>query len=110
MPRDKVEFGEVEDRSADELMTLQESVGVTIVSRHFFLRPAMPLPLTHTPFSLSQWRDVKNILLKLLQVLLPFRQWSSLHDWDLWGPLFICLALAVFAFIFVFIYYLLFII
>lgn len=37
------------------------------------------------------------MLLKLLQVLLPFRTWSNIHDWDLWGPLFICLTLAVFA-------------
>lgn len=36
------------------------------------------------------------MLLKLLQVLLPFRTWSNIHDWDLWGPLFICLTLAVF--------------
>ena len=44
----------------------------------------------------AQWRDIKNMLLKLLQVLLPFRTWANLHDWDLWGPLFICLTLAVF--------------
>ena len=35
------------------------------------------------------------ILKKLVQVLLPFVKLSNSKDWDLWGPLFICLILAV---------------
>lgn len=66
-----MQFSEVVDRPASEIMTLDEPVYKTL------------------------WRDVKNMLLKLLQVLLPFRTWSNIHDWDLWGPLFICLTLAV---------------
>eukprot|EP00727_Mastigamoeba_balamuthi_P005359 m51a1_g14821 hypothetical protein (1080) ;mRNA; r:640151-644990 len=44
------------------------------------------------------WRDIRAIIVKLSQVLLPFRfkrTKSTLYDWDLWGPLFIVLLLAV---------------
>lgn len=48
-----------------------------------------------------QLRDLKNIYAKLLQVLYPLRQngigsgSDLLREWDLWGPLVICLALAI---------------
>jgi len=42
-------------------------------------------------------RDFKRIGLKLWHVVIPGRVKSSaaLRDWDLWGPLFLCLALAI---------------
>ena len=98
-----MQFSEVVDRPASEIMTLDEPVYKTLVCFPAFF----VLSSLHTFFHFTllqtmhgkhvQWRDVKNMLLKLLQVLLPFRTWSNIHDWDLWGPLFICLTLAVFA-------------
>lgn len=42
-------------------------------------------------------RDLRSIYTKLLQVLYPPHggMQSSLRDWDLWGPLVICLSLAI---------------
>ncbi|CED84092.1 Uncharacterized conserved protein [Phaffia rhodozyma] len=53
------------------------------------------------PVSETILRDLKSIYAKLLQVLYPPRtngigsQLDLLRDWDLWGPLVICLALAI---------------
>lgn len=42
-------------------------------------------------------RDLRSIYTKLLQVLYPPQggNRSALRDWDLWGPLVICLSLAI---------------
>lgn len=43
-------------------------------------------------------RDLKSIYSKLLQVLYPPKSGGNnelLREWDLWGPLVICLALAI---------------
>lgn len=42
-------------------------------------------------------RDLRSIYAKLLQVLYPPKGGSqqALRDWDLWGPLVICLSLAI---------------
>ncbi|KAJ1979065.1 hypothetical protein H4R34_002978 [Dimargaris verticillata] len=40
-------------------------------------------------------RDLKNVGIKLTQVLLPKSRENSLRDWDLWGPLLLCLSLAI---------------
>lgn len=42
-------------------------------------------------------RDLRSIYTKLLQVLYPPQggSRSALRDWDLWGPLVICLSLAI---------------
>eukprot|EP01120_Amphizonella_sp_Union-15-10_P005892 TRINITY_DN1812_c0_g1_i2.p1 TRINITY_DN1812_c0_g1~~TRINITY_DN1812_c0_g1_i2.p1 ORF type:complete len:202 (+),score=18.30 TRINITY_DN1812_c0_g1_i2:97-702(+) len=57
------------------------------------------------PVGTTIWRDVKKVFIKLGHVLVP-RTWShnskgleALRDWDLWGPLIICLLLAVILFI-----------
>ena len=53
------------------------------------------------PFGAPQLRDLRSIWAKLLQVLYPPRSGSIgsgsdlLKEWDLWGPLVICLALAI---------------
>ncbi|KAL0486852.1 yipf6 [Acrasis kona] len=42
------------------------------------------------------WRDVKAIGLKVRIVLVPFgNNLNALRDWDLWGPLLMCLTLAL---------------
>lgn len=41
-------------------------------------------------------RDAKAVGLKVGQVLWPRTGSESLRDWDLWGPLVFCLALALF--------------
>ena len=56
----------------------------------------MPLDSTiEEPIATTIWRDLKGIGLKLSFVLIP-RSGSPRHlrQWDLWGPLFLCLALA----------------
>lgn len=42
-------------------------------------------------------RDLRSIYAKLLQVLYPPKggHQQALRDWDLWGPLVICLSLAI---------------
>ncbi|RKP40405.1 Yip1 domain-containing protein [Dimargaris cristalligena] len=40
-------------------------------------------------------RDLSNVWFKLSQVLLPRQRENSLRDWDLWGPLLLCLSLAI---------------
>ncbi|KAI8996790.1 Yip1 domain-containing protein [Pilobolus umbonatus] len=47
------------------------------------------------PVSVTILRDVKQVGNKLHQVLHPRGDRSVLKDWDLWGPLFLCLALAI---------------
>ncbi|KAI9298026.1 terbinafine resistance locus protein [Neoconidiobolus thromboides FSU 785] len=40
-------------------------------------------------------RDLSNIWLKIQLVLMPNRVNDSLKEWDLWGPLLLCLSLAI---------------
>ncbi|CAG8627537.1 10528_t:CDS:2 [Gigaspora rosea] len=47
------------------------------------------------PVSETILRDLRNIALKLRQVLNPKGNQDVLRDWDLWGPLILCLALAL---------------
>ncbi|KAJ3204891.1 Yip1 member 6 [Clydaea vesicula] len=47
------------------------------------------------PVSQTLLRDLKSIWEKLKQVLLPHKKENSLKDWDLWGPLLLCLALSI---------------
>ncbi|KAI8097970.1 Yip1 domain-containing protein [Gilbertella persicaria] len=47
------------------------------------------------PVSVTILRDVKQVGRKLQQVLHPKGDRSVLKDWDLWGPLILCLALAI---------------
>ncbi|CAK9783510.1 vesicle-mediated transport-related protein [Cutaneotrichosporon oleaginosum] len=49
------------------------------------------------PVSATIMRDLRSIYTKLLQVLYPPQggSRSALRDWDLWGPLVICLSLAI---------------
>ncbi|CAG8634748.1 11273_t:CDS:2, partial [Diversispora eburnea] len=46
------------------------------------------------PVSETLLRDLRNIAIKLRQVLNPKGRSDVLRDWDLWGPLILCLALA----------------
>ncbi|GAN04396.1 terbinafine resistance locus protein [Mucor ambiguus] len=47
------------------------------------------------PVSVTILRDMKQVGRKLQQVLHPRGDRSVLKDWDLWGPLILCLALAI---------------
>ncbi|KAK4688803.1 protein YIPF6, partial [Tremellales sp. Uapishka_1] len=49
------------------------------------------------PVSKTIMRDLNSIYAKLLQVLYPPKSGNNqlLRDWDLWGPLVICLSLAI---------------
>lgn len=41
-------------------------------------------------------RDIKAVLNKCFHVLLPLRSSKSLlHDWDLWGPLILCIIMSI---------------
>lgn len=40
-------------------------------------------------------RDLKNVWAKMKQVLIPTGKQNLLRDWDLWGPLILCLTLAI---------------
>ncbi|CAG8690958.1 20990_t:CDS:2, partial [Gigaspora rosea] len=47
------------------------------------------------PVSQTILRDLKNVAVKLQQVLHPKGNRDVLRDWDLWGPLILCLSLAI---------------
>ena len=48
------------------------------------------------PVYLTIWRDLKAIIIKISLVLIPRpSNISQLKNWDLWGPLFFCLSLAM---------------
>ncbi|KAK9722001.1 hypothetical protein K7432_003009 [Basidiobolus ranarum] len=47
------------------------------------------------PISVTIMRDLSNIQKKCKQVLLPKGRNDALKDWDLWGPLLLCLVLAI---------------
>jgi len=47
------------------------------------------------PVSVTIMRDLRQVALKLRQVLYPQGNKNVLRDWDLWGPLILCLALAI---------------
>ncbi|KAI8987736.1 Yip1 domain-containing protein, partial [Mycotypha africana] len=47
------------------------------------------------PVTVTIMRDLKKVGNKLLQVLHPKGDRHVLRDWDLWGPLILCLTLAI---------------
>ncbi|CAB4399249.1 Yip1-domain-containing protein [Rhizophagus irregularis] len=47
------------------------------------------------PVSVTILRDLRNVAIKLQQVLNPKGRRDVLKDWDLWGPLILCLSLAI---------------
>jgi len=47
------------------------------------------------PVSTTILRDVKRVGVKLRHVLIPSDTARELRDWDLWGPLILCLLLAI---------------
>ncbi|KAI8351807.1 Yip1 domain-containing protein [Choanephora cucurbitarum] len=47
------------------------------------------------PVTTTIMRDLKKVGSKLLQVLQPNGDRTVLRDWDLWGPLLLCLTLAI---------------
>jgi len=47
------------------------------------------------PVSETLKRDLDNIWKKLRLVLIPGKETNALKDWDLWGPLLLCLALSI---------------
>ncbi|CAO3613150.1 unnamed protein product [Cunninghamella echinulata] len=47
------------------------------------------------PVSVTIMRDLKKVGNKMLQVLHPKGDRHVLRDWDLWGPLLLCLSLAI---------------
>jgi len=47
------------------------------------------------PVSVTILRDLRNVAIKLQQVLHPNGHRDVLKDWDLWGPLILCLSLAI---------------
>ncbi|KAI8062554.1 Yip1 domain-containing protein [Gongronella butleri] len=47
------------------------------------------------PVSVTILRDLKKVANKMLQVLHPQGDRHVLRDWDLWGPLLLCLSLAI---------------
>ncbi|TPX37443.1 hypothetical protein SmJEL517_g00746 [Synchytrium microbalum] len=47
------------------------------------------------PVSETLLRDLRAIRNKLMQVLIPRGNKDLLRDWDLWGPLLLCLTLAI---------------
>ncbi|SAM06255.1 hypothetical protein [Absidia glauca] len=68
-------------------------------------QPAADLPSTSyeysgedtldEPVSVTILRDLKKVANKMLQVLHPKGDRHVLRDWDLWGPLLLCLSLAI---------------
>ena len=52
------------------------------------------------PVSTTLFRDFKAICKKLIYVMLPYNNGDIgiLRDWDLWGPLILCLLLAVYVY------------
>eukprot|EP01139_Manchomonas_bermudensis_P019040 Amastigsp_a676326_92.p2 type:complete len:200 gc:universal Amastigsp_a676326_92:68-667(+) len=68
----------------DQARMMQLPVGTTM----------MPNSLLE-PVSVTILRDLKRIGVKLARVVVPFSSNRALlHDWDLWGPLLLCLTLA----------------
>lgn len=47
------------------------------------------------PVSVTLKRDVKAILHKCKHVIIPGKSKALLHDWDLWGPLLLCIILGM---------------
>jgi hypothetical protein len=47
------------------------------------------------PIFVTLKRDILAILTKCTHVMIPRRSKYLLRDWDLWGPLILCLLLAV---------------
>ncbi|KAJ3090298.1 Yip1 member 6 [Quaeritorhiza haematococci] len=73
--------------------TLDEPVSVTIYSNFLgFYSFGSGLAVGNMN---KQLRDLRNIWAKLQQVLFPRGNKDILRDWDLWGPLLLCLALSI---------------
>ncbi|KAJ2723441.1 hypothetical protein GGI07_002643 [Coemansia sp. Benny D115] len=47
------------------------------------------------PITTTIARDFRKVGRKTVQVLYPKGRQDALHEWDLWGPLFFCLSLAI---------------
>jgi hypothetical protein len=78
----------------EEVVLLDESVATTIVSEGAPSREHMG------PSGIgSQCRDLRNVAGKLRLVLLPTgtpeETLRELRNWDLWGPLLLCLVLSM---------------
>jgi len=46
------------------------------------------------PITETILRDLKHVAIKMKYVLIPGKALKELRNWDLWGPLFLCLTLA----------------
>jgi len=59
-------------------------------------QPAQPtrLETLDEPVSATIMRDIRRVAIKLRHVFLPFGTVRELRNWDLWGPLILCLMLA----------------
>jgi hypothetical protein len=56
----------------------------------------LELDTLEEPVYETLWRDVKSIAIKISIVLIPRpSKLPELKNWDLWGPLFFCLSLAI---------------
>ncbi|KAJ1674725.1 hypothetical protein EV182_002690 [Spiromyces aspiralis] len=47
------------------------------------------------PISATILRDLKKVWHKTVQVLVPKGRENALKEWDLWGPMLMCLSLAI---------------
>lgn len=60
---------------------------------------AAPLQTLDEPISSTVLRDLKRVATKLRHVIFPVRSQAEalgeLRDWDLWGPLLLCLILSM---------------
>jgi hypothetical protein len=78
-------------------INLHDSIGSEVSVKH--LEGAAPASNTlEEPVTTTIIRDVKKIGFKLKYVLMPRvreEKASGLRDWDLWGPLILCLLLSL---------------
>jgi len=63
-------------------------------SHHLSPDSSSSLETLDEPVSQTILRDVRRVGIKLKHVLIPRDTVKELRDWDLWGPLFLCLLLA----------------
>eukprot|EP01134_Creolimax_fragrantissima_P004056 CFRG4056T1 len=54
-----------------------------------------PLNTLDEPVSTTLMRDVRTVFNKFTHVLVPRNDKTLLRDWDLWGPLMLCVSLAL---------------
>ncbi|KAL1923009.1 uncharacterized protein VTP21DRAFT_9385 [Calcarisporiella thermophila] len=60
-----------------------------------YVNTGVELETLDEPVTTTIMRDLRNIGEKMKQVLYPKGRGDVLRDWDLWGPLFLCLSLAI---------------